>query len=59
MTEFKEQQQKTQELFDRLLRHYKAVKGFRDYDMEVALRIAQSYNDLGRNWPAYATVSIQ
>lgn len=54
LTEFKERQQKTEKLFARLLKHYNAIKNFRDYDMEVALRVAQCYNDLDRNWPAYA-----
>jgi tetratricopeptide (TPR) repeat protein len=54
LSEFKKKQAVTEKKLTRLTGQYKAIVGFRDYDMEVALRIAQSYNDLGRNWPAHA-----
>ncbi len=54
LTEFKEKQKKQEERFERASRHYQAIRDFQDYDMELALRIAQCYNDLGRNWPAHA-----
>ncbi len=54
LTEFKELQRKQELLFDRLLKQYSVIKDFQDYDMDVALRTAQCYNDLERNWPAHA-----
>lgn len=54
LTEFKEKQAKQQKLFDRLRKQYDVITNFEDYDMDVALRMAQCYNDLGRNWPAHA-----
>ncbi|VGO22826.1 hypothetical protein SCARR_04923 [Pontiella sulfatireligans] len=54
LTEFKELQLKNETLLARLRQHYKIITGFQDYDMDVALRIAQCYNDLERNWPAHA-----
>jgi tetratricopeptide (TPR) repeat protein len=52
--EYKEMQRKQQLKLERLQRNYEVIKGFQDYDMDVALRMAQCYNDLGRNWPAHA-----
>ncbi|MEA2067897.1 MAG: tetratricopeptide repeat protein [Verrucomicrobiota bacterium] len=52
--EFKEQQRKQELLFERLKKQYQVITGFQDYDMDVALRTAQCYNDLERNWPAHA-----
>ena len=54
LTEYKESQAKQQELFERLKQQYDAIVAFDDYDMDVALRMAQCYNDLQRNWPAHA-----
>ncbi|MDF7826062.1 tetratricopeptide repeat protein [Pontiellaceae bacterium B12227] len=54
LTEFKELQQKQQQLFDRLKGQYEVITNFDDYDMDVMLRTAQCYNDLDRNWPAHA-----
>ncbi|MEE9368629.1 MAG: tetratricopeptide repeat protein [Pontiella sp.] len=54
LSDFKELQRKRQLLFDRLMTQYKVIKSFQDYDMDVALRTAQCYNDLERNWPAHA-----
>lgn len=54
LTEFKAHQLKQQQLFDRLKKQYEVIKNFQDYDMDVLLRMAQSYNDLERNWPAHA-----
>lgn len=54
LTEFKKHQRKQQQLFDRLQKQYTVITNFEDYDMDVALRMAQCYNDLGRNWPAHA-----
>jgi len=54
LSEYKELQLKQQQLFDRLLKQYNVIKDFQDYDMDVALRTAQCYNDLERNWPAHA-----
>ncbi len=54
LSDFKDQQRDTQQRFDRLAKHYEVIKAFQDYDQDVALRIAQCYNDLGRNWPAHA-----
>ncbi|MBT8043190.1 MAG: tetratricopeptide repeat protein [Pontiella sp.] len=54
LSDYQEQQRKRQVLFDRLSKHYQVIKNFQDYDMDVALRTAQCYNDLERNWPAHA-----
>lgn len=54
LSQFKERQLKQQQLLDRLVRSYEVIQGFQDYDMDVSLRMAQCYNDLGRNWPAHA-----
>jgi tetratricopeptide (TPR) repeat protein len=54
LSDFKELQRKQQLLFDRLKKQYDVIVGFQDYDMDVALRTAQCYNDLERNWPAHA-----
>ncbi|MDZ8119763.1 tetratricopeptide repeat protein [Pontiella sp. NLcol2] len=54
LTEYKERQLKRQQLFDRLKAQYDVIVDFQDYDMDVMLRMAQCYNDLGRNWPAHA-----
>ncbi|QBG47560.1 outer membrane protein assembly factor BamD [Verrucomicrobia bacterium S94] len=54
LTEYKERQLKQQQLFDRLKAQYDVIVNFQDYDMDVLLRMAQCYNDLGRNWPAHA-----
>ncbi len=54
LSEHQELQRKRQALFNRLSKHYEVIKGFQDYDMDVALRTAQCYNDLERNWPAHA-----
>ncbi len=54
LAEFKVFQQKQQQLFDRLKAQYEVITNFQDYDMDVMLRTAQCYSDLGRNWPAHA-----
>jgi tetratricopeptide (TPR) repeat protein len=54
LSEYKEVQRKQEQLFARLKAHYEVITQFQDYDMDVALRMAQCYNDLGRNWPAHA-----
>jgi|GEM_PF-964174 len=54
LTQYKEGQRRQQDLFDRLKKQYDAIVAFDDYDMDVALRTAQCYNDLDRNWPAHA-----
>jgi TolA-binding protein len=54
LTDYKELQRKQQQLFDRLKKQYDVITAFQDYDMDVALRTAQCYNDLERNWPAHA-----
>ncbi len=52
--EFKDQQVKQQQILERLQKNYQVLTELPDYDMDVTLRMAQCYNDLGRNWPAHA-----
>ncbi|MDF7806388.1 tetratricopeptide repeat protein [Pontiellaceae bacterium B12219] len=54
LSEYKEMQQKQEKLLARLRAQYEVITGFQDYDMDVVLRMAQCYSDLGRNWPAHA-----
>ncbi len=54
LAEYKEQLLKKQMRYARMEQHLKVIRGFQDYDMDVALRIAQCYGDLDRNWPAHA-----
>ncbi len=54
LAEHQEQQLKLQQLYTRLDKQYNVITNFQDYDQDVALRMAQCYNDLQRNWPAHA-----
>lgn len=54
LADYKEQLRKSQVLYARMEQQLKVITAFQDYDMDVALRIAQCYGDLKRNWPAHA-----
>jgi tetratricopeptide (TPR) repeat protein len=54
LTTYKENLRKRQILFDRLTHQLEVIRDFQDYDMDVALRLAQCYSDLDRNWPSHA-----
>jgi tetratricopeptide (TPR) repeat protein len=54
MTQYKEMLRQRQQEYMRLEQHLSVIRNFPDYDMDVALRLAQCYGDLDRNWPAHA-----